>query len=67
MKLKKESSIIVIFGAVFITVIISGLKIAGLITWSWWWVTLPLWIAPAIWLFVFTVLFTVGLARKLKR
>jgi len=26
------------------------LKLAGIITWSWWWVTAPLWLGLLIWL-----------------
>ena len=25
-----------------------GLKLAGVIQWSWWWVTLPFWSGPAV-------------------
>lgn len=28
-----------------LTVLFIGLKLAGIITWSWWWVLSPLWIA----------------------
>jgi hypothetical protein len=27
-----------------------GLKLGGVITWSWWWVTLPLWGGVVLWL-----------------
>lgn len=33
-----------------------GLKLGGVITWSWWWVTAPLWIPAAIVLGVLGVL-----------
>jgi hypothetical protein len=26
-----------------LTILLIGLKMTGYITWSWWWVTLPLW------------------------
>ena len=32
-----------ILALIFIT-----LKLTGYITWSWWWITAPMWIAPAI-------------------
>jgi hypothetical protein len=28
------------------------LKLCTVITWSWWWVTLPFWLAPAIMLLI---------------
>ena len=31
--------------AVLLTVLFVGLKLTGFITWSWWWVWSPLWIA----------------------
>ena len=31
--------------AVLLTVLFVGLKLTGFITWSWWWVLSPLWIA----------------------
>lgn len=39
-----------------------GLKLTGFIDWSWWWVTSPLWIGFAIWLFV---VICAVIARKL--
>lgn len=35
-----------------------GLKLAGIITWSWWWVTAPLWGGLAI---ILVVLLCVGI------
>lgn len=35
---RSEIGVIGLLGVVFVT-----LKILGYITWSWWWVTLPLW------------------------
>ena len=51
------------------------LKLTGVIAWSWWWVTCPLWIeavfALAFWLciaiFGVSVATVVGTARKFKR
>lgn len=36
-----------LLGIVFIT-----LKLCGVITWSWWWVLMPIWAIPACVLFV---------------
>jgi membrane protein implicated in regulation of membrane protease activity len=37
------------------------LKLIGSITWSWWWVTAPLWIGAALWLFWLGVIAVVAL------
>jgi len=37
-------------------VLFIGLKLANVITWSWFWVLSPMWIAACIWLFFFLVL-----------
>lgn len=37
-----------------------GLKLGGIINWSWWWVTAPLWIGPAFILCVFIILAIIG-------
>jgi hypothetical protein len=31
-----------------LTILFIGLKLTGYIQWSWWWVTCPIWIIPAI-------------------
>ncbi len=36
------------------------LKLTSIITWSWWWVTCPLWIAPVIFVVLFVVLFFIA-------
>ena len=36
------------------------LKLVGVIDWSWWWVTAPLWIPFAVLIAICTVLFIVG-------
>lgn len=41
-----------------------GLKLAGAITWSWWWVLSPLWIAFAIGFSIAVVLVLLGAASK---
>lgn len=42
-------------------VVMMVLKLSGTITWSWWIVTLPLWIGPAIVLGVFAVIFVIAM------
>ena len=45
------------------------LKLCGVITWSWWWVTAPLWIPVALFLgvclVVFVVAFCIGVVRSI--
>ena len=48
-----------VFYTLFILLLI--LKLAGVIDWSWWLVTLPLWVTPAIILGICSLLFTLGL------
>lgn len=38
------------------------LKLAHVITWSWWWVTSPLWIDAALTVVVVTLIFTGAIA-----
>lgn len=38
------------------------LKLTGYITWSWWWVTAPLWIGPALFFGIIAIALCVGLA-----
>lgn len=33
-------------------VLFLALKLLGVITWSWWWVTAPLWIGVIVWVIV---------------
>lgn len=40
-----------------------GLKVAGVINWSWWWVLSPLWISAAI-IILLTILFISIQGRK---
>ena len=37
-----------------------GLKLGGVIAWSWWWVTSPLWLGVALWIVAVVCMF--GLA-----
>lgn len=41
----------------FMFIIFLILKLAGVIGWSWWLVTLPLWIIPAISIVIYAVMF----------
>ena len=54
-------SVLGLLAIVFIT-----LKLCHVITWSWWWVTAPLWIPIAITIviFIFIVLFKFIIHRK---
>jgi len=36
-------------------VLFVGLKLGGVINWSWWWVTCPIWIGPAIGLAILVI------------
>ena len=36
------------------------LKLCEVITWSWWWVTAPLWIPLALGLSIFALIFVIG-------
>ncbi len=40
------------------------LKLTGVIAWSWWWITSPLWIIPLIYLVLFVWFFCGELRRK---
>ena len=40
-----------------LTVLFVGLKLTSHITWSWWWVLSPLWIAPSVMIFLFAIIF----------
>ena len=52
---------------VLLTLLFLGLKLAGSIDWSWWWVFSPIWLFPAIFLFlVMTVLAIEAFIRLVK-
>lgn len=45
-----------------LTLLFIGLKLTGNITWSWWWVLSPMWIAFVVWVVtLLVVLVIVGL------
>ena len=46
-------------GALFLIFVV--FKLLGKITWSWWWITSPLWIPPVLILGFIAVLFIFGL------
>lgn len=45
-------------GALFLLFL--GLKLAGVIDWSWWWVTSPLWLPVAVALVILVIVILVG-------
>ncbi len=45
-------------GVLFIVFLV--LKLCGVITWSWWWVTAPLWIPLALGLFILLTVLLLG-------
>lgn len=45
-------------GATLLTIVFVALKLCGVISWSWWWVTCPLWGALAIALTICVIVFT---------
>lgn len=51
-----------IVGAMFIAFLV--LKLAGVIAWSWWWVTAPLWISGACTLLLLLSMFCVIWLKK---
>ena len=42
-----------------LTILFIGLKLGGVITWSWWWVLSPLWISAVLTLFIIAVTFVI--------
>lgn len=49
-------------GMTFIVFLV--LKLVGVINWSWWWVTAPLWIATGIVVFVLLIILAIYLIWK---
>lgn len=49
-----------------LTILLIGLKMTGYITWSWWWVTLPLWggVAGLLLLFLIGIIIEVLERRR---
>lgn len=47
-----------ISGVLFLIFLV--LKLVGVIDWSWWWVTAPLWIGVGIWLLIILIIFLIA-------
>ena len=54
----KNTSSGVGFGGL-LTILFIGLKLGGIIDWSWWWVLSPIWLPIAVLLFIAALLFLV--------
>lgn len=50
-----EDKDMLVKGLLALFTVFTVLKITGHIDWSWWWVTAPLWIIPAIMAIIFVV------------
>ena len=50
---------------VLLTLLFLGLKLAGSIDWSWWWVLSPLWLLPVVTLFLAFTFVAVGALARL--
>lgn len=44
-----------------LAILFIALKLTGVINWSWWWVTSPLWGGLALWLAIISIIFVVAL------
>ena len=44
-----------------------GLRLAGIIAWSWWWVFSPLWLLPVALLFIMFTILALAALRDLVR
>lgn len=42
------------------------LKLTGVIAWSWWWITSPLWVVPLIYLILFIWFFCEEILKQLR-
>jgi hypothetical protein len=51
-----------LFGLMFL--VFMTLKLTGHITWSWWWVTAPLWGGVILWIFVILIIMGILLISK---
>jgi hypothetical protein len=52
----RKAELLLVLAEVFLGAIFIGLKLDGAITWSWWWVTAPLW-APIAFAWGFMLIF----------
>ena len=56
--MKAQSSEVTVLDTTFeviLFVVFLTLKLAGVIDWSWWWVTSPLWIPVLVWLLILVI------------
>ena len=60
----KNTSSGVGFGGL-LTILFIGLKLGGVINWSWWWVLSPIWLPIAVLLFIVALLFLVKVLLEL--
>ena len=60
----KNTSSGVGFGGL-LTILFIGLKLGGIINWSWWWVISPIWLPIAVLLFIAALLFLVKVLLEL--
>ena len=60
----KNTSSGVGFGGL-LTILFIGLKLGGIINWSWWWVLSPIWLPIAVLLFIVALLFLVKVLLEL--
>ena len=56
-----SSSTGVIGFAGLLTVLFVGLKLTGVIAWSWWWITSPLWISFLLVIAILALIFGIGI------
>jgi hypothetical protein len=47
-----------------LAVLFIGLKLTGHITWSWWWVLSPLWIAFGLWMLVLSAIVVFAIVAR---
>lgn len=43
-----------------LTIVFIILKLCGIITWSWWWVLSPLWMAMIFWVILVVIVLLIG-------
>lgn len=57
-------------GTFLLFLLFLGLKLGGIITWSWWWVTAPLWmpwaVVIAITIIVVIIYFFIGIVKAIR-
>lgn len=65
----EKTTIVFTFGLgnILLFMLFAGLKLGKIISWSWWWITAPLWIPWILFLAIALVLFVVYLVIKFIR